>query len=158
MKFVITLCIIASLACNSMVSPVQDVSDPVAYDSTLAAQYEADAYGMHTYVVAFLKSGPNRDRDSAEAARLQRAHLDNISRLAEEGKLVLAGPFYGNSSDSLRGIYIFDVNSLEEAEELTQSDPAIQAGSLVMELRQWYGSAALMSVYEMHNRLAKEKI
>ena len=43
---------------------------------------------MKSYVMAFLKTGPNRDQDSTEAAHIQRDHLDNINRLAEEGKLV----------------------------------------------------------------------
>ncbi|MEQ8908627.1 MAG: YciI family protein [Vicingaceae bacterium] len=127
----------------------------VSYDSTKAKTLGADDYGMKPYVMAFLKSGPNRPTDSAHAADLQRAHLDNINRLAEEGKLVLAGPFYGNKKDSLRGIYIFDVESLEAARALTETDPAIQYGSLKMELKKWYGSAALMEVNEIHQTLAK---
>ncbi|MCB0479200.1 MAG: hypothetical protein KDC84_13615 [Crocinitomicaceae bacterium] len=128
----------------------------VEYDSLLAKEYGADDYGMKKYVIAFLKSGPNRDQDSATRAKLQRAHLDNITRLANEGKLVLAGPFFGNGE--LRGIYIFDAQSIEEAEALTNSDPAIKAGSLVMELKEWYGSAALMGLNEVHEKIAKIKI
>jgi hypothetical protein len=60
-----------------------------AYDSTLAITYGADQFGMKKYVFAFLYRGPNRDRDSLEAAQLQQAHLENIGRLAEAGKLVL---------------------------------------------------------------------
>ena len=40
--------------------------------------------------MAFLKRGPNPPTDSAEQISLQRAHMDNIGRLADEGKLVLA--------------------------------------------------------------------
>jgi hypothetical protein len=58
----------------------------------------------------------------------------------------------------LRGIYIFDVRTLEEAQALTATDPAIQAGRLEMELHPWYGSAALLKINEWHERLAKEKI
>jgi hypothetical protein len=43
----------------------------------------------------------------------------------------------------VRGIYIFDVQTIEEARKLTASDPAVKAGTLVMELHPWYGSAAL---------------
>lgn len=50
---------------------------------------------------------------------------------------------------------MFDVDSLEEAEALTASDPAVQAGSLVMELHPWYGSAALMKVVDIHSRIAR---
>ena len=126
------------------------------YDSTLAKQYGADAYGMKKYVMAFLKRGPNRDRTPEEAAELQRAHLENIGRMAEEGKLVLAGPFFGDGE--IRGIYIFNVGTIAEAEALTNSDPAIKAGSLIMELKEWYGSAALMAVNDIHITIGKEAI
>ncbi|GGB70467.1 YciI family protein [Shewanella inventionis] len=123
------------------------------YDQARAAKAGADEYGMKRYVMAFLKRGPNRDRTKAEADELQRLHMANIGRLAEAGKLVLAGPFLDNGE--LRGIYIFDVETIEQAKQLTETDPAIQAGSLVMELIPWYGSAALMEVNDIHNTLAK---
>jgi len=126
------------------------------FDPELAERLGADDYGMKMYVMAHLKRGPNRDRSEEEAAQLQRAHMDNIGRLAEEGKLVLAGPFGGDGD--LRGIYIFNVSSIEEAKKLTESDPAIQAGSLEMELFQWYGSAALGLVNEWHSKVAKKEI
>lgn len=125
-----------------------------SYDSVKARKYGADDYGMRKYVMAFLKRGPNREFSAEKVNELQAAHLKNIHAMAEAGKLVLAGPFFGN--DDLRGIYIFNVATLEEAEELTRSDPAIQAGSLVMELKEWYGSAALLAVNEIHESIAKE--
>lgn len=123
------------------------------FDSIKAYEYGADEYGMRKYVMAFLKKGPNRDRDSAEAYDLQMAHLENIGKMAEEGKLVLAGPFMDDGE--LRGLYIFNVETVEEAKALTETDPAIQAGSLVMELIPWYGSAALVGVNAEHKRVAK---
>ncbi|MEZ4685128.1 MAG: YciI family protein [Bacteroidia bacterium] len=126
------------------------------YDSVLAARYGADDYGMKSYIMAFLKRGPNRDRSPEEAAALQKAHLKNIIRLAEEGKLVLAGPFA--DTGEVRGIYVFNVSSIEEARTLTSTDPAIQAGSLAMELRPWYGTAALMGINDLSKRLAKTSI
>ncbi|MEQ9006839.1 MAG: YciI family protein, partial [Ekhidna sp.] len=122
----------------------------------LAAETGADDYGMRRYVMALLKAGPNRDQDSTEAAQLQRAHLDNIKRMAEEGKLVMAGPFFDDWE--VKGIYIFAVDTIEEAEELTKSDPAIRAGRLIMELHPWYGSAGLMKIGELHKKLAKKSI
>ena len=139
---------------ETVTSAVSD--DPPAYDSLLAARLGADDYGMKMYVMAFLKRGPNRDRDSSEAAALQRAHLDNIKRLAEEGKLVLAGPFGGDGE--IRGIYIFDVPTVEEAQALTETDPAIQAGSLEMELIPWYGTAVLPMVNDWSLKVSKVKI
>lgn len=129
---------------------------PVRYDSVKAKEYGADQYGMKKYVMAFLKRGPNRDLDSLKAAELQNAHLKNIIRLAEEGKLVVAGPFLDDGD--LRGIYVFNVGSIAEAEELTRTDPAIQAGSLVMELKEWYCSAALIEINEIHKTLEKQSV
>ncbi len=126
------------------------------YDSALATRLGADEYGMHQYVLAYLKSGPNRSQDSVEAAALQKAHLENIMRMAESGKLVLAGPFLDEGD--IRGIYIFDVPTVEEARALTETDPAIQAGRLVMELHPWYGSAALPLLSPLHKRLEKKGI
>lgn len=133
-----------------------DTTTSTGYDAELAAEVGADEYGMRPYVMAFLKRGPNRDMDSLEAVNLQRAHMDNIQRLAKEGKLVLAGPFMDNGD--VRGIYVFAVATVVEAEALTATDPAIQAGSLVMELHPWYGSAAMMKLNEYYPRIAKTQI
>jgi len=129
-------------------------ADSIKYDAALAQKYGADDYGMKTYVIAYLKRGPNRSQDSATAAALQRAHLENINRMANEGKLILAGPFLDDGD--VRGIYVFNVKTVEEAEALTNTDPAVQAGRLVMELHPWYGSAALMEINELHNKIAKQ--
>lgn len=126
------------------------------FDSLRAAKAGADVYGMRRYVIAYLRKGPNRDQDSLQAAEIQRAHLDNIQRMADLGKLVLAGPYLDDHD--IMGIYVFAVETIEEAEELTRTDPAIQAGRLLMEMHPWYGSAALMEVNEIHAQLAKEKI
>ncbi len=125
-----------------------------AYDSLLAQELGADEYGMRRYVMALLTAGPNQDQDSARAAELQRGHMDNINRMAEEGQLVLAGPFFGGSP--LRGVYVFDVETVEEARALTETDPAIQAGRLEMELHPWYGPAALMEVKDINERITRQ--
>ena len=140
--------LLAPIFCFSQEAEEQEV---VEKDTALAKALGADDYGMKQYVMAFLKAGPNRDRTPAQAAELQKAHLENIGRMAREGSLVLAGPFMDGGE--IRGIYIFNVTSIEEAKKLTATDPAIKAGSLVMELHPWYGSAALMKVNEIHQML-----
>lgn len=163
MKSIIQLLFALLIIAGCTSKPVQDAKDiadqsnkPPVYDSVLAQKLGADAYGMKQYVMAFLKAGPNRDQDSTTIAQLQRAHLDNIFRLADEGKLVLAGPFL--DSGDLKGIYVFNVNTIEEAKALTESDPAVKAGRFVMDLHPWYGSATLMQINEMHKKVQKEKI
>jgi uncharacterized protein YciI len=144
------------ILCPALVAQEDAASAYMSYDSITATKLGADEYGMRKYVMAFLKAGPNRDRSPEESATLQKAHMENIGRLAEAGKLVLAGPFLDNGE--LRGIYIFNVETIEEAEALTNTDPAVMAGSLVMELKPWYGSAALMMVNEIHGTLSKKPV
>lgn len=138
---------------NAEVSMPAD-SLETSYDEGLANELGADDYGMRQYVMAFLKTGPNPSADSTEAMELQRAHLSNIRRMAEEEDLIIAGPFLDNGE--IRGIYIFDVRTIEEARKLTETDPAIQSGALEMELHPWYGSAALMKVNDIHRQISKE--
>jgi uncharacterized protein YciI len=126
------------------------------FDSALARKTGADEYGMKQYVVAFLKAGTTKITDTAQKAKLMKAHLQNIGRMAKEGSLVLAGPFLDNGN--LAGIYIFNVSSVEEARKLTSTDPAVKAGVFEMELHPWYGSAALMQVTPIHYTLQKTSI
>ncbi|MBW8184642.1 YciI family protein [Shewanella nanhaiensis] len=126
------------------------------FDPHLAQKLGADEYGMKQYVMAFLKKGPNRDQTQTEAAALQRSHLDNITRLADEGLLVLAGPFMDDGE--IRGIYIFNVKTVAQAQALTETDPSIKQGRLVMELHPWYGSAALMELNTRHKLVSKKPI
>lgn len=157
--FSVLFCLSAMVSCTSKSqsnTSKTSAPEPNTYDSTLAATYGADDYGMKTYVMAFLYRGPNRGQDQDLATELMQEHLKNIDRMAEDGDLIIAGPFYGN--DSLRGIYIFDVATIEEAEALTNTDPAIKAGMLAMDLKQWYGPAALMGLDEIHPKLTKKSI
>lgn len=145
------------VACTSqMENKNNEVKNPISnqYDEALAKRTGADSYGMKPFVMAFLKAGPNRDSVTAE--KLQRAHLDNIFRLAKEGKLVVAGPFTDDTE--LKGIYIFNVSTLEEAKKLTETDPAIKAGRLIMELHPWYGPAGLMLLDSIQKKISKESI
>jgi uncharacterized protein YciI len=125
------------------------------YDAALAKKLGADDYGMKRYVIAFLKSGIPMS-DSVERQKVLMAHLANIQRLANEGKLLIAGPFLDNQD--IKGIFIYNVTSIEEARALTETDPGIKAGLFTMELHPWYGSAALMQLMPIHKTLQKRAI
>lgn len=153
MKTTLTVLVISLLSCSA--ESFAQTNEPAQYDSALAQRLGADKLGMKKYVMAFLRRGPNRDQDSATAAQLQRAHLQNIQRMADEGTLILAGPFLDDGD--IRGIYVFNVESVEEARKLTNTDPAIQAGRLTMQLHPWYGSAALLELNALHGRLVKRE-
>ena len=147
-KIILILLLTVSLGCLGQADP----QGKSVYNEALAKRL-GGTNGMKKYVMAFLKAGPTRPKDSTAATRLQEAHMKNIMRMADEGKLVLAGPFLDGKA--LKGIYIFNVESVEEARKLTETDPAVQAGSLEMELHPWYGSAALQQVTEIHKSIVK---
>ncbi|HSH18831.1 MAG TPA: YciI family protein [Draconibacterium sp.] len=97
---------------------------------------------MKQYVLVMLKTGENKTAGEEETNQLFKGLMENINRLAKEGKLIVAGPL-GKNKKTYRGIFIFDVPSIEEANILIMTDPAIKANLLAAELYEWYGSAAL---------------
>ncbi len=97
---------------------------------------KAPAVQMKQYFFVMLSTGNNRTQDSVTAANIQRGHMDNIARLANEGKLIVAGPF--GDDGKWRGIFIFDSPSQEEVEQLLKTDPAISSGRLSYEIHPWW--------------------
>lgn len=125
------------------------------YDAALAKKLGASPYGMKLYVLAILKTGPNdASVKGAQRDEIFRGHFANIQRMAKEGSLVAAGPF-GDATGDWRGVYIFNVTTIEEAQKLTASDPTIKSGILVGEFHLWYGSAALMEINRIHETLTE---
>ncbi|MGE4289661.1 MAG: DUF6265 family protein [Salinivirgaceae bacterium] len=113
------------------------------YDKALAEKLGADDYGMKSYFLVILKTGTNTTTNKALIAESFRGHLDNIGKLVEEGKLIVAGPL-GKNESSYRGIFILhNIDSLTEVEALLETDPAIKNQLLAYEIYNWYGSAAL---------------
>jgi uncharacterized protein YciI len=125
------------------------------YDAAAAQRLGADQRGMRSYVLVLLKTGPNKMAAGAERDAMFAGHFANINRLAGEGKLALAGPFDG--VDGWRGLFIFAVKDIEEARQLTASDPVIVNGEMVAEYHRWYGSAGLMDIPRLHETLTEKK-
>jgi uncharacterized protein YciI len=86
--------------------------------------------------LAFLVRGEKWTPEKTPATEaIQKAHMENINRLAEMKKLVVAGPF--GDDGRLRGIFVFKVSSLEEARTLAETDPAVKAGRLALIIHPW---------------------
>src|SRR5687768_9442821 len=127
------------------------------FDAELARRRGADERGMRMYVLCILKTGPkDAEIKGDERKEIFAGHFANIERLAGEGKLAVAGPF-GKNDKGYRGLYIFNVATIEEAEKLVVLDPAVKAGVFVPELTLWYGSAAMMVINDTHKRIEKPK-
>lgn len=119
------------------------------------AAYErpgADARGMRSYVLVILRTGPTRVPAGETRNAMFAGHFANIQRLADAGKLVLAGPFDDAGGD-WRGLFVFAVDSIDQARALVASDPVIRQGEMVAEYHRWYGSAAAMMLPEIHRKL-----
>jgi len=127
------------------------------YDEKLAKSLNADERGMKQYVFCILKTGSNTTATAEEKNEFFKGHMANITRLAKEGKLALAGPFMKNDRN-YRGLYIFNVTTIEEAKELVATDPAVKANLLEAELTPWYGTAALQEILKVHEKITKNKI
>lgn len=143
----------STLAALTAFAQTPDKPSNPNFDAALATKLGADSMGMRQYVMCFLKTGPLKVEDKAKQAELMKGHFGMINRLAKEGKLILAGPFFGGGD--LQGIYLFNVKTIDEAKALTETDPSIKEGYFKVEFVKWYGSAALMEVNGTHARIAK---
>jgi uncharacterized protein YciI len=95
---------------------------------------------MTIYYLFLLKKGPTwSPKETPEIDALQGAHLANLRRLGEMGKLVINGPLLDSfaTSDEIRGIGVLKTESLAEAQELISTDPMVKAGRLIFELHAW---------------------
>jgi len=127
----------------------------LGYDEFLARRLGADDYGMRAYMFVLLKTGPADVRDEAKRQELFEGHMANIVRLTKERKITLAGPFT-DEKRVLRGLFVLDTGTVDEARALVESDPAVAAGVFTYEIIPWYGSAALMTVNTVHAAVAKK--
>lgn len=131
--------------------------ETTAYDEALAKKLGADEFGMKKYVFCILKTGTNTTATAEERKKLFEGHMANINKLADENKLIVAGPFMKNDKN-YRGVFIFNCSTIEEAEKLVNTDPAVQAKIFEADLTVWYCSAALGLVKETHDKIAKTKM
>lgn len=98
---------------------------------------------MRFYVLGILEKGDKwTDEVTEESKALQAGHMANIGRLANEKKLILAGPLAKEGGD-MRGIFVFDTDKLEDAQKWCDTDPAVKAGRLKVRLIRWYSAKGI---------------
>ncbi len=152
--WIFLLCTVLT-ACHS--SETVKNKEQTGFNAALASELGADDYGMRSYVMVILTTGPNDKTitDAETRNTIFAGHFANIRALAANKTLVLAGPF--NDPDKIkRGLYIFNVKTVEEAKRLVLTDPAVEAGIFNVEFTPYYGSAALLKVNDIHAQIAKE--
>jgi uncharacterized protein len=108
----------------------------------LVFSLSVSAQDMRFYVMGMLYRGPKWTPEvTEETKKLQEGHMANITKLADEKKLILAGPMAGTGD--LRGIFVFDTDDLKKAQEWCDQDPAVKAGRLRVELHKWYSAKGI---------------
>ncbi|WP_425408528.1 YciI family protein [Hyphococcus sp.] len=130
--------------------------DKASFDAALAEELGADAYGMRSYIFVMLRTGPADIQDEARRQELFAGHFANMRNLAEDGKLVLAGPL-SNGTDE-RGLFILNVESIDEAKALMEGDPTIVSGIFTVDYLNYYGSAALLKVNDIHAKIQEKSM
>lgn len=76
-----------------------------------------------SYTFVFLNNKPDKEVLSKEKSdSIMQGHMNNIGRLAREGKLLTAGPFEGGG-----GIFILNTTSVDEANQWLSTDPGVKA-------------------------------
>ncbi|WP_432713079.1 YciI family protein [Pedobacter sp.] len=126
------------------------------YDQAYADSLGADENGMKMYVLVILKTGTVQLRERPILDSLFKGHMKNINRMAAMGKLIVAGPLEKNVQ-AYRGIFIFNVKTIEEAKTLVNSDPAVKAKVFDADFYNWYGSAALPEYLKFQGKIEKEQ-
>ncbi|HZI08679.1 MAG TPA: YciI family protein [Archangium sp.] len=91
------------------------------------------------HYLVILRRGPSWTPEVTPAVeRIQSEHLAHLNRMAESGKMVIAGPFGEQQDPTFRGMCLYKTGSLEEARKLAEEDPAVKAGRLKVEVMAWY--------------------
>lgn len=92
-------------------------------------------FTMKKHHLVLLRRGSQTSQPASEAQKLQLDHLWHIRRMMDEGKMLAAGPFLNNGE--LRGIFVFNTESAEEAKAWAEADPMVKAGWLTVEIHPW---------------------
>lgn len=154
-KMLMVLCGSLLLAMQPAVAQTRAAEPAPQYDAALAQSLGADERGMRPYVFVILKTGPKNVEDKAERAKIFEGHFANMGKLASEKKLVFAGPLDGK--EGRRGIFVIATPDIEEAKRYVATDPVISSGLMEAEYHKLYGSAALMMVNDVHNKIQKKQ-
>lgn len=122
-----------------------------------ASTQREDAAPEGKFVFVYLKSGPTSGQGTAEERKaIFAGHMSNMKRLADEGKLVVAGPFEKPADKTWRGIFIFDVETEGEARGLVATDPGIIAGEFVADCREFRSTPDLRRVPAIEKEMTKD--
>jgi uncharacterized protein YciI len=155
-RLFLTLCSVLALMPAAVHAQAAPAATPVlqVYDDELARSLGGNANGMRSYVLVILKSGPKKMPEGQARTDMFKGHFANIERLANDKKLVVAGPLDG--VDGWRGVFVFATADIDEARRYVETDPVIVNGEMVAEYHKFFSSAALMMINDVHKKIQKK--
>ena len=108
--------------------------------------------GARTYYLVFLRPDPGRRPLAAgEGKRIMAAHMANISRMADDGVLVAAGPM-DDKPATISGIFVLNSRTREDAAALAARDPTVAGGRNTADVHAWRGPAGMGDRYFSEKR------
>lgn len=146
--FVLTL---SSLLFGSPPARSQDAPPAPEPVPQAAPPVEFDTYQL----VLLMRPAERAELPPERVQEIQAAHIGHLTRMAEEGHLVAAGPFGDQEDERYRGLALYRVGSVKEARRLAEADPAVQNGRLEVEVMTWYtekGSLAFPAFEKLQAR------
>ncbi len=97
-------------------------------------------------VLVWLRTGPAQLSPEDSRAVFD-GHFENMEKMAAEGVLLLVGPLgEPRAEPDHRGIYVFDVDDVEQAAALAATDPAVAAGVFVLDAEPFATRAPLQAL------------
>jgi uncharacterized protein YciI len=92
---------------------------------------------LDAYTFVLLRRGPRAlEYSDAELEEIQAGHLAFLSRMKDEGRMILSGPFQDQEDESKRGFSVYRTG-LDETKRLLEDDPALRAGRMSAEVMTW---------------------
>ena len=122
-------------------APAADPPRPPAPAAAEKPKFEMESFQL----VLLLRPADRKEIPAAEAEAIQAQHLAHLGKMAESGKMVVAGPFGAQRDESFRGACLYRVATPEEARALAEADPAVQVGRLRVEVVTWYVGKGTMT-------------
>jgi uncharacterized protein YciI len=117
-----------------------------------AAPGAATQTGEFVYVK--LLTGPRSAEHSPERrSEIMRGHMANMNRLADEGHLLIAGPFAKPRNAAWRGLLVLNTASLDQAREWVATDPGVAEGVFTPELTPMRSAAAIRRALEVEREM-----
>lgn len=99
------------------------------------------------YYVVFLRPDPARKPlAKEEGERIQKAHMVNILKMADDGYLAAAGPFE-NDPPPISGVFVMKAKSIDEARRIAGEDPTVREHRNAIDVHAWRAPAGIGDEY-----------